>query len=361
MKAAVLREICAPLEIENLEIDSPARGEILIRTVATGLCHSDLNLLDGKIPHPLPMVLGHEPAGIVEAVGEGVRDIEPGDHVLVAVVRYCGTCRFCAGGRNNLCLTAHEPRANGNTKPTMWDASGEPVGQFGPSSFAEKMLVGENAVTKIRKDIPLDRACLISCGVTTGLGAAMYTAQLRAGESVAVIGCGGVGLSAIQGARIVGAGRIIAIDAKPEKFELARLCGATDCIDASKDNPVEAVLDLTGGADVVLECIGIVPTAQQAVQMTGRGGTTVLVGIQSVSDVMSVNGADLTLQEKKITGTLMGSTRGQQDTLRFVDFYMDGRLLIDELVSARVGLEDINLAIDRMRKNEGTRQVVTFE
>ena len=363
MKAAVMRANNAPLEIEELNIDDPGPGEVLVKTKASGICHSDLHVIEGGLPMPPPCVLGHEPAGIVEAVGAGVTSVAPGDHIIACLSRYCGTCKFCTGGRPYLCPAGYMGRPGGNLKPALTDAKGEAVAQMTSlSSFAEKMLTTENSVVKIRDDMPLDRACLIGCGVTTGIGAALHTVDIRAGDSVVIIGCGGVGLSAIQGARIGGAGKIIAVDAQPWKFDLARDCGATDCVDASEGNALEAVMDLTGGgADYVFECIGLVPTVEQAVQMTGRGGTTVLVGVVPVTQKVSISAADLTLGEKKITGSLMGSNRFQYDMPRYIDFYLDGRLRLDEMISARIPLEDVNGAFDLMRKGEAARQVIMFD
>ncbi len=363
MKAAVMRANNAPLEIEDLEIDDPGPGEVLLKTAASGICHSDLHVIEGGLPLPPPCVLGHEPAGIVEAVGEGVTDVAPGDHVIACISRWCGVCKFCTQGRPYLCLSAYGGRPGGNLTPALTDQNGEAVSQFsGLSSFAEKMLTHERAVVKIRDDMPLDRASLIGCGVMTGVGAAMNTVDIPAGASVVIIGCGGVGLSALQGARIVGAGQIIAVDSQPWKFDLAKDLGATDCVDASQGNTVEAVQELTGGgADFVFECIGLVATVEQAVQMTGRGGTTVLVGVVPVTQNVSINPADLTLQEKKITGSIMGSNRFRFDMPKYIDFYLDGRLRIDEMISARIPLEDINGAFDLMRKGEAARQVIVFD
>jgi S-(hydroxymethyl)glutathione dehydrogenase/alcohol dehydrogenase len=224
------------------------------------------------------------------------------------------------------------------------------------------MLVHENTLVKIRDDMPLDRACLIGCGVTTGLGAALNTVHIPAGASVVIVGCGGVGLAALQGARIVGAGKLIAVDAQPWKFELVRRLGASDCVDATAGDPVAAVHGLTGGgADFVFECIGLVRTVEQAVAMTGRGGTTVLVGVVPVTQKVSISAADVTLQEKKITGSYMGSNRFRFDMPRYIDFYLDGRLNLDEMISARIGLDEVNGAFDRMRKGEVARQVIVFE
>jgi S-(hydroxymethyl)glutathione dehydrogenase/alcohol dehydrogenase len=224
------------------------------------------------------------------------------------------------------------------------------------------MLCPERSLVKIRDDMPLDRASLIGCGVTTGLGAALNTVHIPAGASVVIIGCGGVGLAALQGARIVGAGRIIAVDAQAWKFDLARKLGATDCIDATDGDAVAAVQGLTGGgADFVFECIGLVPTVQQAVAMTGRGGTTVLVGVVPVTEVVPISAADLTLQEKKITGSYMGSNRFRFDMPKYVDFYLSGRLFLDEMISSRIKLDEVNEAFDRMRKGEAARQVIVFD
>ena len=363
MKAAVMRAQNAPLVIEDLNIDDPGPGEVLVKTMASGICHSDLHVIEGGLPMPPPCVLGHEPAGIVEAVGPDVTSVAPGDHIIACLSRYCGTCKFCTGGRPYLCIAGYMGRPGGNPKPALTDANGEAVAQFTSlSSFAEKMLTTERSVVKIRDDMPMDRACLIGCGVTTGLGAALHTVDIRAGDTCVIIGCGGVGLSAIQGARIAGAGKIIAVDAQPWKFDLARDCGATDCVDASDGTALQAVMELSGGgADFVVECIGLVPTVEEAVQMTGRGGTTVLVGVVPVTQKVSISAADLTLGEKKITGSLMGSNRFQYDMPRYIDFYLDGRLRIDEMISSRIKLDEINDAFDLMRKGEAARQVIVFD
>lgn len=362
MKAAVMRANDAPLELEEVRIDDPGPGEVLLKTVASGICHSDLTVIEGGLPVPPPCILGHEPAGIVEAVGEGVTDFAEGDHVIGCLTSWCGVCKFCTGGRPYLCLTQFAGRPPG-AKARLSGASGDPIFQFANlSSFAERMLCPERALVKIRDDMPLDRACLIGCGVTTGLGAALNTVNIPAGASVVVIGCGGVGLAAIQGARIVGAGRIIAVDAQAWKFELARKLGATDCIDATDGDPVAAVHALTGGgADFAFECIGLVPTVQQAVAMTGRGGTSVLVGVVPVQKLVPISVSDVTLQEKKITGSYMGSNRFRFDMPKYVDFYLDGRLFLDEMISSRIELEEVNDAFDCMRKGQAARQVIVFD
>ena len=362
MQAAVMRANNVPLEIEEVSIDDPGPGEVLVKTVASGVCHSDLTVIEGGLPVPPPSILGHEPAGIVEAVGAGITDFAPGDHVIGCLSSWCGVCKFCTGGRPYLCLTQFAGRPEG-APPRLTAESGDPILQFGNlSSFAEKMLCPERSLVKIRDDMPLDRACLIGCGVTTGLGAALNTVNIPPGASVAIIGCGGVGLAALQGARIVGAGQIIAVDAQAWKFNLAQKLGATHCVDASDVDPVAAVQEITGGgADFVFECIGLVPTVQQAVSMTGRGGTTVLVGVVPITQVVQLSAADLTLQEKNVTGSFMGSNRFRFDMPKYIEFYLDGRLHLDEMISSRLPLTEINDAFDRMRKGEAARQVIVFD
>jgi len=362
MKAAVMRANNAPLEIEDVQIDSPGPGEVLLKTAASGICHSDLTVIEGGLPVPPPCILGHEPAGIVEEVGSGVTDFAPGDHVIGCLTQWCGVCKFCTGGRPYLCLSQFSGRPEGS-KSRLSDAKGEPIFQFANlSSFAEKMLCPERSLVKIRDDMPLDRASLIGCGITTGLGAALNTVHIPPGASVVIIGCGGVGLAALQGARIIGAGKIIAVDAQAWKFKLARQLGATECIDATDGDPVAAVQELTGGgADFVFECIGLVSTVQQAVAMTGRGGTTVLVGVVPITQLASISPADLVLQEKKITGSYMGSNRFRFDMPKYIEYYLDGRLFLDEMISSRLKLDDVNEGFDRMRKGEAARQVIVFD
>ncbi len=362
VNAAVMRANHAPFEFEEIRIDDPGPGEVLVKTVASGICHSDLHVIEGSLPVPPPCVLGHEPAGIVEAVGEGVTDFVSGDHVIGCLSSFCGVCKFCTEGRPYLCLTQFMGRPEG-TKPRLTTEAGDPIGQFANlSSFAEKMLCPERSLVKIRDDMPLDRASLIGCGVTTGLGAALNTVHIPAGASVVIIGCGGVGLAALQGARIVGASKIIAIDSHAWKFDLAQKLGATDCIDATDGDPVGAVHALTGGgADFVFECIGLIPTVQQAVAMTGRGGTTVCVGVVPLTEQVPIPVADLTLQEKKLVGSFMGSNRFRFDMPKYVDFYLDGRLRLDEMISSRLPLGEVNEAFDRMRKGEAARQVIVFD
>ncbi len=360
MKAAVLREYNAPLEIEEIQIDKPGPYEVLTRTAASGICHSDLHVIEGGIPMPTPCVLGHEPAGIVEAVGSEVTDFKPGDHVIGCLNAWCGKCDYCLTGRPHLCMPPEMlARLDGSSRLTK---DGDPIMQFALSSFAEVMLTHERSLVKIREDMPLDRAALIGCGVTTGIGAALRTAKVEPGAVCAVIGCGGVGLSTLQGCRIAGASRIIAIDTMDWKLELAREVGATDVINASNGDPVAQVQELTGGGvDYAFECIGLKPTIQQAVGMVAKGGAAVLVGVLAVTETVEFSAADITLQEKRILGSFMGSNAFRRDMPQYVDYYLDGRLRLDEMISKRIPLEEINPAFDAMKAGEVARSVIVFD
>ena len=362
MKASVMWERNEPLALEDIQIDKPGPREVLVRTAASGICHSDLHVIEGGLPVPPPTVLGHEPAGVVEALGTDVSDFEVGDHVIGCLSAFCGTCDLCMSGRPYLC-------ANGASfgraldAPPRLQCGEKPLIQFANlSSFAEQMLTPDRALVKVRPDMPLDRAALIGCGVTTGLGAALNTAQVRPGESAAIIGCGGVGLAALQGCRIAGASRIVAVDNQAWKLELATKLGATDVVDSTDGDAVMKVLELTGGGvDYAFECIGLVPTVQQAVGMITRGGTAVLVGVVPIGQMVELHIADITLQEKRVVGSMMGSNRFRIDMPRYVDFYLDGRLKLDEMISSRIGLDGINDAFDAMRKGEAARQVIVFD
>jgi S-(hydroxymethyl)glutathione dehydrogenase/alcohol dehydrogenase len=363
MKAAVMRAHQAPLEIEEVRIGAPGPGEVLVRTAASGICHSDLHVMEGGLPMPPPCILGHEPAGLVEAVGEGVVGFAPGDHVIGCISAWCGSCEQCLRGKPHLCTGMASLQRPPEAPPRLQGADGSPLLQFANlSSFAEQMLTHERALVKIRPDMPLDRAALIGCGVTTGLGAALNTARVEPGSACAVIGCGGVGLSALQGCRIAGAGRIVAVDNQPWKLELARKLGATDAVDASQGDPVAQVMELTGGGvDYSFECIGLAPTVQQAVGMLKRGGSALLVGLVPVGKLVELHIADITLQEKRVMGSMMGSNRFRIDMPRYVDFYLDGRLQLDEMISSRIALEGVNEAFDNLRRGEAARQVIVFD
>jgi len=334
---------------------------VLVRTVATGVCHSDLHVLDGALPNPVPIVLGHEPAGVVEAVGGAVEHVAPGDHVIGCLSAFCGSCEYCVAGRPNLCEGEATMRRAG--EPPRLAKDGEPIAQFVHlSAFAERMLVHENALVRIRRDVPLDQVALIGCGVTTGLGAVFNTAQVRAGSTAAVIGCGGIGLSVIQGCRIAGAGRIVAVDTAAWKLELASRLGATDVVDAGAGNPVPPVVEMTGGGvDYAFEAIGTPATVRQAVRMARKGGTVVMIGVVPAGVNVELPGADIVLREKRILGCMMGSNRFRTDMPRYVELYRRGLLRLDEMISARLPLERVNDALEAMRQRTAARSVIVFE
>ncbi|HEY3796763.1 MAG TPA: Zn-dependent alcohol dehydrogenase [Caulobacteraceae bacterium] len=358
MKAAVLREVGKPLQIEDVQVRKPGPSEVLIRTAAAGVCHSDLHFVEGSYPARVPVVLGHESAGIVEAVGDDVRTVKVGDHVITCLSVFCGHCEDCLTGRMSLCSS---PEVRQTETPRLSQAGGVMNQFLNLSSFAEQMLIHEHACTAIRKDMPLDRAALIGCGVTTGVGAAIHTSKVRPGETVAVIGCGGVGLSAINGAAIAGAGRIIAIDTSPAKDNISRQFGATDFINAAETDAVKAVMEMTkGGVHHSFEAIGLAKTAEQAFNMLRRGGTANVIGMIPVGQQVSLMGAAF-LGEKRIQGSAMGSNRFPVDMPRFIDFYMAGKLKLDEMISRRIKLEDINEAFAEMKTGSIARSVIVFD
>jgi len=360
MKAAVLQSIPGELVIDDVQIDKPGPREVLIKTAAAGCCHSDLHFMEGKYPYPTPAVMGHESAGIVEAVGSDVTYVKPGDHVITCLSVFCGQCDYCISGRPNLCTKESTRRAF--DQPQRLSKDGAPVFQFlDLSSFAEQMLVHEGAVVKIRDDMPLDRAALIGCGVTTGLGAVLNTASVRAGETVAVIGCGGVGLAAIQGAAIAGAGRIIAVDMVDSKLKLAESLGATDLVNAKEVDAVGTVVEMTGGGvDHAFEAIGLKVAAEQAFGMIKNGGCATVIGMIPIGQNVELPGFQF-LMEKKIQGSNMGSNRFRIDMPRYVDMYLQGKLNLDDMISARLPLEEINSAFEQMKTGEIARDVIVFD
>ncbi len=360
MKAAVLRQVKTPLQIEDVEISKPGPHEVLIRTAAAGVCHSDLHFVEGSYPHPLPAVLGHESAGVVEQVGSEVRSVKPGDHVITCLSAFCGHCEHCLTGYMSRCISPETRREKGGA-PRLSSATGAIAQFLNMSSFAEQMLVHEHACVAIRKDMPLDRAALIGCSVMTGVGAVIHTSNVRPGETVAVIGCGGVGLAAINGAAIAGAGRIIAIDRVGSKLNLAKHFGATDVIDASEGDPVAQVMELTrGGVHHSFEAIGLKVTAEQSFAMLARGGTANIIGMIPVGTKIELAGSDF-LGEKRIQGSIMGSNRFPIDMPRLVDSYMAGKLKLDELISRRIKLADVNEAFVEMKSGELARSVIVFD
>jgi S-(hydroxymethyl)glutathione dehydrogenase/alcohol dehydrogenase len=360
MKAAVLREVNQPLEIEDVQHGDPAPREVLVRTVAAGVCHSDLHFQNGSYPYPLPAVLGHESAGVVEAVGRDVTYVKPGDHVITCLSAFCGHCEHCLTGHMSLCQEPELQRPM--DQPQRLTKADENLWQFlNLSSFAEYMLVHEHAIAKIREDMPLDRAALIGCAVTTGVGAVIHTAKVEPGSTVAVIGCGGVGLSAINGADIAGAARIIAIDTVDSKLELARKFGATDVVNAKETDAIKEVRELTGGGvHYSFEAIGLKQTAEQSFKMLQRGGTATIIGMIPVGVNIELHGPEF-LMERKLQGSNMGSNRFRVDMPRFVDFYLQGKLHLDDMISGRIKLEDVNDAMAALETGEVARSVIMFD
>lgn len=360
MKAAVLREVGKPLSIEDVEVSKPGPHEVLIRTAAAGVCHSDLHFIEGLYPHPLPAVLGHESAGIVEAVGSEVRTVKKGDHVITCLSAFCGHCEHCLTGHLSLCVSPDTKRGEGE-EPRLSTKSGPMLQYLNLSSFAEQMLITEHACVAISKDMPLDRAALIGCGVMTGVGSVFHTSKVRPGETVAVVGLGGVGLAAVNGAAIAGAGRIIAIDMSKSKDNLAREFGATDFICAAEEDPVAKVLELTkGGVHHAFEAVGLKATAEQCFAMLKRGGTANIIGMIPVGQSIELPGWAF-LGEKRIQGSAMGSNRFPVDMPRLVDMYMAGKLKLDQMISRRIKLEQVNDAFQEMKRGEIARSVIVFD
>lgn len=360
MKAAVLYEAGKPLEITEVRLSDPGPREVLIRTAAAGVCRSDLHFADGAWPHAVPTVLGHEAAGVVEAVGSDVSHLKVGDHVITFFTVFCGSCEFCVSGRPSLCVDPSTRRAK-DAPPRLSLPDGTPVAQFiNLSAFAEFMLVHENACVAISKEMPLDRAALLGCAVITGAGAIFNDSRVRPGESVAVIGAGGIGLSAINAAKIAGAGMIVAIDPVPEKRELARKMGATHVIDAGADDVATQVIKLSaGGVHYAIEAVGRSSTAELAWAILRRGGTATILGMIAPGNSVNLPGPTF-LSGKKIQGSSLGSTRFPIDMPRLVQMYLDGVLDLDTMVAERIGLADVNDALEKLRKGDTARSVILF-
>ena len=362
MKGAVLSEQPGRLEIEEIIIASPAANEVLVRTVGAGLCHSDLHFMEGTFRAALPVLLGHESAGVVEAVGDDVTYCRPGDHVICCLSMFCGGCEQCLSGHPYRCERPYLLDRPKGATPRLRRPDGTPIDQFARlGGFAEMMLVHENAVVTITPDMPLDRAALIGCGVTTGMGAVIRTARVEAGASVCVIGAGGIGLAAVQAARIVGAGQVIVVDMSDAKLETARALGATHVVNASQtEDVIGAVKELSrGGVHYSFEAIGLKKTAEQSFAMLRTGGTATVIGMVPSRTPIEVRGMDL-LAEKKLQGSMMGSNQFRVDMPRMVNMYLDGRLLLDEMISATLTLEEVNEGYDMMRRGEVARTVIAF-
>jgi S-(hydroxymethyl)glutathione dehydrogenase/alcohol dehydrogenase len=361
-KAAICRELNKPIVVEDIAVESPGRGEVLVKLGACGVCHSDLSAINGTIALPLPLVLGHEGAGVVEEVGEGVSDLAKGDHVVFSFIYMCGKCRFCVAGRPVLCLEQGKalttPLAG---KPRTHDAAGKPLNIFsGCGSMAEYATVSAENLIRIDPKIPLDCAALVGCGVTTGVGAVFNTAKVQPGSSVAVFGCGGVGLSVIQGARIAGAEKIIAIDTLDAKLQMAKQFGATDTLSA-KEDAVKALKKMTGGGpDYAFECVGSGELAGTAYRAIRRGGLAVVVGVAKPSDSTSIRTMTLPFEEKTITGSYFGSCVPRIDFPRMLALYLAGQLKLEELITRRYSITEAPQAFADLESGRNARGVVVF-
>jgi S-(hydroxymethyl)glutathione dehydrogenase / alcohol dehydrogenase len=361
MKAAVLIEAGKPLVIEDVVISKPAPHEVLIRTAACGLCHSDLHFIDGAYPHPLPAIPGHEAAGIVEAVGSEVRTVKVGDAVVTCLSAFCGHCEFCVSGRMSLCLGTETKRSR-DAAPRITRPDGSPVAQMlNLSAFAEMMLIHEHACVRIDPDMPLDRAAVLGCAVTTGAGTIFNACKVTPGETVAVVGCGGVGLATINAAKIAGAGQIIAADPMPEKRALAMKLGATHSVDALAEDAAAQILEISkGGVDHAIEAVGRPQSGELAVKSLKRGGTATILGMMPLQHSVGLSAIDL-LSGKKLQGAIMGGNRFPVDIPRLVDFYMRGLLDLDSIVAETIPLAQINEGFDKMKKGDAARSVIVFD
>ena len=360
MKAAVLFEANTPLSIEDVTISKPTAHEVLIRTVAVGVCRSDLHFVDGAYPHAMPTIPGHEACGVVEAVGDEVRGVKVGDHVVTCLSAFCGQCEFCVTGRMSLCIDASVRRPKGAAPRLM--LGDRPIAQMlNLSAYAEMMLVHEHACVAIDRDMPMDRAALLGCAITTGAGAVFNTTDVTPGETVCVVGCGGIGLAAVNAAKIAGAGKIIALDPVPEKRAMAEKLGATHSIDALSDTAADQVVEITkGGVHHAIEAVGRTQSAATAVKVLRRGGTATILGMMPLGEKVGLSAMDL-LSGKRLQGGFMGSNRFPVDIPRLVDFYMRGLLDLDTIIAERITLEQVNEGFNTMRAGTSARTVVVFD
>jgi len=363
-KAAVCRELNKPVVVETISVDSPKRGEVMVKLAACGVCHSDLSATNGTIPLPPPLVLGHEGAGVVVEVGEGVSTFAAGDHVVTSFIYMCGKCSFCAAGRPVLCIEQGKALVTPpEGTPRVKDAGGKPLNIFsGCGVMAEYATMSTDNVVKIDPKIPLDRAALVGCAVTTGVGAVFNTARVEPGASVAVFGCGGVGLNAIQGAAIAGAERILAIDTMQAKLDMAKKFGATDTLlTKSGDDPTKEIKKLSGGGpDYAFECVGSGALAELAYKAVRRGGRAVIVGVARPTDATSFKPMGMVFEEKSIQGSYFGSCVPRVDFPRMLQLYMAGRLKLDELITRRYKIDEAPQAFADLESGKNARGVIVF-
>lgn len=361
MRAAILEEYGKPLDFADVDVSDVAADEVLVRTVASSVCHSDRTVQLGAFPMVLPLILGHEASGIVECVGSAVASVTPGDQVVACAAAFCGVCEWCLRGLPHQCETKRRTRPEGQPPRLSWRGAAA-ESYVGLGGFAEKMLVHERAVVRIPNEMPLDKAALLGCAVVTGLGVVRYRAGVELGETVAVLGCGGVGLNVVQGARIAGASRIIAVDIDAEKLDRARAFGATDIVDASAVDPVGAIKELTsGGVDHAIEVIGRGETIEQAFAMVRTLGTATIVGVTRPEEYVRIPANELLMFEKRLQGSRSGTARYRLDIPLYCQMYLDGRLLLDELVTELIDLEGVNDAMDALDLSQGLRRIIMFE
>lgn len=373
-RAAVLHEMGAttpyseskPLTIETLDLSEPQENEVLIKIKATGLCHSDLSVINGSRPRPMPMVLGHEAAGEIVQIGDRVTDYEIGDHVVCTFIPSCGHCIPCKEGRSALCETGAASNATGEMIEGGYRLQSEKDDVMhhllGVAGFSDYAVVSTNSIVKVDKDIPFEKVAIFGCAVITGIGAVINTARVRSGSTVAVIGLGGIGLNAIMGAKLAGASEIIALDINEDKFDLAKKLGATAVFNSSDDNIVEAVKDyVQGGVDFAFETAGVVPAMDVAYKITKRGGTTTSTGLPDPKHEFAFPQVTLAAEERTIKGSYVGSCVPDRDIPHFIKLYKQGRLPVDELLTDTLSLDDINEGFDRLARGEAARLVVTMD
>lgn len=361
MRAAILETAPGELVIDDISYTDPGPDEVLVRTAACGLCHSDLHIIEGKLPMGLPAVLGHEAAGVVEAVGSNVTEFTVGDHVVGCLSVFCGTCRECAVGHTYLCEQRRALSVTADGTSRLWRRDEQVTQMSGLGGFAEAMVVHRNGIVKVPDELPLHLGALLGCAVITGVGAVVNSAQVRPGSTVAVIGAGGIGLNIVQGARLAGAERIVAVDLNPEKLALAETFGATDVVNGADGDAVQQVVELTGGGvDASFEAIGLPATAAQAFQMIRPGRTAYLVGVPSMGATIELPGALMSLQARGLQGVFMGSNNFKRDIPMLAKLYLQGRLKLDELVAAEITLDQVNQGYEAMKRGTEARSVIVF-